>query len=243
MNLVPVTQYLVELTQKKGAVWVGSDFTTVRNDDDWVDTITDTGTALVGDAVNGVLTLTPSDCTVADNDECYVASAKELFLFGTNRAIYGVWKFRYTAVVAADPNIAVGFMNAANTAAITDGGGVKVSGSTLAVEKKDGETKFRVTSSCNGTSVSDLTSKSIAAATDYVVEIFCGDWDGVSMQVSYKVDGEYLRYNTTGDIIRHTVAIASATEMNLLAGAIKLGAGTNNDTMLVDYCYGAQTRV
>jgi hypothetical protein len=223
-------------------VYVFNDFLDDQSDIVAVDTITDSGTAAVGDAVNGVMVLTPSDGTVADNDECYIATPNELYKFGTNREIYGKFKFQYSAVVAADPNVAVGFMNAPATSAISDNGGVKTSGSTLAVEKKDGETAFRATSACNGTAVTTLSTKAIAAATDYVVEIECKDWDGTSMQVLFLVDGEYLRDTTNNLPIRHTVAIASATEMAMFAG-IKLGAATNNDTLSLDYWYGAQTRV
>lgn len=237
MNLTRYSAFLQEIDTVK----VFDDFTGDQSDITAIDTITDIGTALVGDDVNGVITLTPSDGTVTDNDECYLATPNELYRFGTNRSIYGRFKFRYTAVVAADPNVAVGFQNAVGANTIVDNGGVKVSGSTLAIEKKDGETAFRCTSSCNGTSTTTLSSKAIAAATDYVAEIMCNDWDGTSMEVSYKIDGDYLK-DTSGNTIKHTVAIASSTEMQMFAG-IKLGAGTNNDTLLLDYWYGAQTRV
>jgi azurin len=222
-------------------VVVFDDFTGDQSDITALDTITDTGTALVGDAVNGVIVLTPSDGTVADNDECYLSTPNELFKFGTSRNIYGRFKFQYSAVVAADPNVAVGFTNAPATSAISDNGGVKVTGDTLAVEKKDGETAFRCTSASSGSSTTTLSNKTIAAATDYVVEIECGDWDGVSMQVTYKVDGEYLR-DTSNNVIKHTVAISGSEEMAMFAG-IKLGAATNNDTLSLDYWYAAQTRV
>jgi azurin len=222
-------------------VVVFDDFTGDQSDITALDTITDTGTALVGDAVNGVIVLTPSDGTVADNDECYLSTPNELFKFGTSRNIYGRFKFQYSAVVAADPNVAVGFMNAPGTSAISDNGGVKVSGDTLAVEKKDGETYFRATSASSGASTTTLSNKAIAAATDYVVEIEANDWDGVSMQVTYKVDGDYLR-DTSNNIIKHTVAISGSEEMAMFAG-IKLGAATNNDTLSLDYWYGSQTRV
>ncbi len=227
--------------QNLDTVHLFDDFLFDQSDITAVDTITDTGTVLMGDDVNGVATLTPSDGTVADNDEAYLATPNETFKFGTNRTIYGKFKFRYTAVVAADPNWAVGFQNAVGANSIVDNGGVKTSGSTLAIEKKDGETAFRCTSACNGTAVTTLSNKTMAAATDYVAEIECLDWDGVSMEVSYKIDGDYLR-DTSNNIIKHTVPIANATEMQMFAG-IKLGAITNNDTLLLDYWYGAQTRV
>jgi hypothetical protein len=61
------------------------------------------------------------------------------------------------------------------------------------------------------------------------------------MQVYFYVDGTPLK-DTTGNVIKHTVAIASATEMSVWAGA-KLGAATNNDTTKIDFILGQQTRV
>lgn len=220
---------------------IQDDFWQDQSDINAVDTLSDLGTVLMGDDVNGIATFTPGDSTVSDNDEAYLATPNENFKFGTNREIYGRFKFRYTAVVAADPNIAVGFQNAVGANSIADNGGVKTSGSTAAVEKKDGETAFRCTTATNGTAVTTLSNKTIAAATDYVVEIELKDWDGVSMMATFKVDGEFLK-DTNNNVIRHTVPIASATEMQMFAG-IKLGAATNNDTLLLDYWYGAQTRV
>lgn len=238
MNINRFTSPLMDLQ----TVYVFDDFWQDQSDINAIDTITDSGTVLMGDDINGVATLTPADGTVADNDEAYLATPNEIFRFGTNREIYGRFKFRYTAVVAADPNICVGFQNAVGANSIVDNGaGPKTSGSCLAVFKNDGGTVFVVASACNGTATTTTTNKTIAAATDYVVEILCRDWDGVSMQVMFKVDGEYLR-DTSNNPIKHTVAIASSTEMQMFAG-IKLGAITNNDTLLLDYWYGAQTRV
>lgn len=219
-------------------MYVFDHFTADQSDINAVDTITDTGTVLMGDDVGGIATLTPSDGTVADNDEAYLATPNELFKFGTNRGIYGRAKLKFTEVAATIANVAFGFQNAVGANSIVDdGAGLKVSGSCLGIYKIDGEAVWRVVSSCNGTSTVTKTNKAAVAATWYVLEIECLDWDGVSMQVCFKVDGEYLR-DALNNIIKHTVLIASATEMQMFAG-IKLGAITNNDTLLLDYWYGA----
>lgn len=229
-------------------VEIYSDFTTVRNDDEWVDTITDSGTVVVNDGVNGVLTLTPSDCTVADNDEAYIASAKELFLFGTSREIYLRAKLRYTEVTATIASIAFGAQNAVGANSIVDTTGeVKVTGSTLAIYKVDGGDEFKVASACNGTATTTTTNRAAAAATDYDLVIRCEDiGNGTHMRVTFFVGAwpaaPTILKDTNNREIYHEVAIASATEMQLFAG-IKLGAITNNDTLLVDWLYGAQTRV
>lgn len=238
-NLTRFTATMRELD----TVEVFDDFLNDQADTVFVDTITDSGTALVGDEVNGVMTLTPSDGTVADNDEVYIASANELFLYGTNREIYGRCKLKFTETTATVYNAGFGFMNAvgANTL-VDDGGGPKVSGSTLAIYKVDGGAVWKCASACNGTSTVSTSTAGAVTATDYVLEIWAKDWDGVSMQVSFAVNGSVLKDSTTGLPIRHTVAIASATEMQVWAGA-KLGAATNNDTTKVDYILAHQTRV
>lgn len=223
-------------------MYVFDDFTADQLDTFFVDTITDSGTVLMGDDVNGVATLTPSDGTVADNDEVYLASANELFLYGTNREIYGRCKLRFTETTVTIYNVAFGFQNAVGANSIVDdGAGLKVSGSTLGIYKVDGSGVWKCVSSCNGTSTVSTSVTVAVTATDYVLEIFVKDFDGVSMEVTFKVDGQYLK-DSNGLVIKHTVAIASATEMQLFAGA-KLGAITNNDTTKVDYLYGHQTRI
>jgi hypothetical protein len=218
------------------------DFQLDQSDINYIDTVTDTGTAVAGDSVNGVVVLTPSDGTVTNNDETYIAFPNETLKYGTNREIYLRAKLSFTEVTATIANVAFGAMNAVGAnSIIDDGGGLKVSGSTLGIYKVDGGAVWRCVSACNGTSTVTASTAAATAATDYVLEIICKDWDGVSMQVLFKVDGDYLK-DSSGNVIRHTVLIASATEMQMFAG-VKLGADTNNDTLLVDYWYQAQTRV
>jgi azurin len=238
MKLARYTKFLEELD----TVWVGSDFTEDQTDITFVDTVTDTGTALVGDAVNGVMVLTPSDGTVADNDEVYLASANELFKYGTNREIYGKCKLQFAETTTGVYNVAFGFQNAVGANSIVDTTGLpKVSGSALVIYKTTTTNVWKVASSCNGTAVHTTSTAAAVAATEYVLEIIVKDWDSVSMQVVFKVDGNYLK-DSNGIVIKHTVAIANATEMQVWVGA-KLGAATNNDTTSVDYIYGSQTRV
>jgi hypothetical protein len=224
-------------------VKIDNDFTDDQSDISAVDTVTDSGTVLMGDDVNGIATLTPSDVTIADNDEAYLATPNETFKYGTNRCIYGRAKLQYTEVTATIANVAFGFQNAVGAnSIIDDGAGLKVSGSTLGIYKVDGGAVWKCVSACNGVATVSTSTAAALAATDYVLEIEATDWDGVSMQVCFKVNTEYLKDSTTGDIIRHKVPIASATEMQMFVG-IKLGAITNNDTLLLDRWTGLQTRV
>jgi hypothetical protein len=118
--------------------------------------------------------------------------------------------------------------------------GPKVSADTLAVGKKDGGGMYFYTFGyCNGTGAGTKSSKAIAAATWYDVEIFATPHDSTSVTVTYKVDGEYLKDFTTNLVIRDRLTISSATEMQMFAG-VKLGAGTNNDTLSLDLWLGKQ---
>jgi hypothetical protein len=208
----------------------------------FVDTVTDSGSVAMGDDVGGVATLTPSDGTVADNDEAYLATPNEVFKFAAGKPIYLRARVKYTEVTSDKVNVAVGLQNAVGAnSLVDDGGGPKVSGSTLAIAKVDGGSNYaKCYSACNGTSTVTTSTKVLAANTWYVFEIACNDWDGTSMQVTFKIDGEYLK-DSNGNVIRHTVAIASATEMQAFLG-VKLGAATNNDTLLADYLFASQAR-
>jgi hypothetical protein len=217
------------------------DFTADQSDLFWVDTITDTGTVLINDAANGIAVLTPSDGSVADNDEVYFASANELFLTAANRAIYGRCRLQFTETASGIYNAFFGFANAfAANLIVDDGAGLRASGNIFAIEKRDGETQWRLTSRNGSTVTSTLSTTTAGGASYQNLEIMVKDWDGVSVQVAARVDGDFLK-DSNNLVIRHTVLLASATEMQVGAGA-KLGAITNNDTLNLDYIYAAQTR-
>jgi hypothetical protein len=237
MKINRFTQELMELD----TFHVFEDFAGDQTDLFFTDTITDTGTAAVGDEATGVMVLTPSDGSVADNDEVYLATANELFLVAAGRRLYARGKVKFTETTSGVFNAAVGFASAvAANLIVDDGGGMRASGNIFAVHKIDGETVWRLTTR-NGSAVTTTVSTKSATSTAYQdVEIEINDWDGVSVSVVAKVDGEYLK-DANGLVIRHTVLVSGSTEMQLFAGA-KLGAITNNDALKIDWLYGAQTR-
>ncbi len=238
-NLARLPQSFVDATD---AVSYFDDFLNDQSDVNYIDTASDSGSVVAGDSPNGVVVLTPSDGTVADNDETYIEYPNEVLKFGTNRSFYLKSKFNATITTVSAVNFAFGATDAPAADTLADNGaGVKTSGSTVSIEKRDGELYFRATSACNGSATSTLSNLAVASATDYVCEIMVNDYDGVSMQVSYKVNGDYLK-DSNNLVIKHTVAIASSTEMAMFAG-IKLGAATNNDLLNVDYWGFVQTRV
>lgn len=221
--------------------FVFDDFEKDQSDLWAIDTITDSGSVAIGDAANGIATLTPSDGTVADNDEVYLATPNELFLIAANRSLYARARLKFVETASGVYNAAFGFASAvAANLIVDDGAGMRASGNIVCLEKRDGETVWRLTTR-NGSAATSTASTRTAGGSSYQkLEIFVKDYDGTNVWVSAKVDDEYLR-DSNNLVIRHALAVASSTEMQLFAGA-KLGAITNNDTLLLDYWYGAQTR-
>lgn len=202
-------------------------------------TTTDAGTVATTSAAGGQVVLTPADGSVADNDEAYLATPNAVFLFAPGRPLYGRARLKFSEVTPGVANVCFGFQNAVGADSIVDnGGGLKVSGSTLAVYKIDGEQVFRVASANNGASTVTKTNKAATAGVWYDVELFAADNGDGTAAVSFKIDGQYLR-DGNNQIVTHSVAVASATLMQLFAG-VKLGAATNNDTLTLDFWLGKQ---
>lgn len=221
---------------------VFDDFIQDQADTVFKDTVTDTGTVLMGDAAGGIAALTPSDGTVADNDEVYLASPNEVFKLASEKPIYGKCRLQFTETTAGVYNAAFGFQNAVGAnSIIDDGAGLKVSGDCVAIYKVDGGTVWKAVSVSNGGTATVSTSTTTAGGASYqVLEIFIEHYTTLLAEVTFKVDGVYLK-DSNGIVIRHTVAYASSTEMSVWAGA-KLGAATNNDVLNLDYIYAHQLR-
>lgn len=231
----------LELQNVEQQYGVWSDFENDVRSTDFTATVTDTGTVAVGDAVNGVVVLTPSDGTVADNDEAYYTTANEIFLFAAEKPMLGIARIKFVETASGVYNAFVGFGNAmvANTL-IDDGGGMRASGSLAAIYKVDGGTVWRCTTRNNGV-VTDTVSTTTAGGSSYqVLEIEVVSFTSTKVKVLFRVDGVPLKDSRGAEIV-HEVTVASATEMQFGVGA-KLGATTNNDTLSVDYLGAWQTR-
>lgn len=220
---------------------VFTDFTEDQTDLFWIDTVTDSGTVAMGDAVGGTAVFTPSDCSIADNDEAYIRCANEIFKVASQKPLYGECRLQFAETVASTQNIAFMFQNAIGADSIIDtAGGLKVSGDTLGIYKAETGFWKCVSVVAGGTATVSTSTTPASAATWYVLGIEVIHQDSLGAIVAFKVDGASL-YDSNGNVIVHRIAYASATEMNVGCG-VKLGAGTNNDTMTVDYIGGWQAR-
>lgn len=206
----------------------------------FIDTVSDSGTVAMGDAVGGVAVLTPSDGTVGDNDEAYLASPNEVFKLAAGKPLYAVARLQYAEANTDDANIFFGFASAFAADLLRDNGaGMRTTGDIVGLYKVDGGTKWICISQVNGTAVT-TTSATTAGGSSYAkLEVEVVDHDGSNGYATFKVDNEYLK-DTNGNVIRHLVPYASATEMQIGFG-VKNG-NTNLETLNVDYVAAVQQR-
>lgn len=220
---------------------VEDDFTGDQADTVFIDTVTDSGSVTIGDAVAGIAALVPSDGTVADNDEAYFACPNEVFLFAAGKPMIARARLQFTEANTDDANVAFGFLSAVAANAIVDNGaGIRTSGSGAVIYKVDGGTVWKCVTMMNGTQTVSTSATTAGGASYQVLEVEAVDAEHSQITVTFKVDGAYLRDSTTGLAIRHTVTISSATEMQVFAG-VKNG-DTNLETLNVDYIAAAQVR-
>ena len=209
----------------------------------WTSVLTDSGTATIGDAAGGILALVASDGTVADNDEAYIRSASEIFLFAAAKPMFCEARLQYTEANTDDANVIFGFASAVAANHLQDNGaGPLASYSGAVFFKVDGGTNWNVEKSIAGTqTTAELTAansltksaQTAGGASYQTLRIEAEPHGGGTMDVSFFIDGVlvYKMKDTT---------YASATEMHVFAG-VKNG-DTNLETLNVDYIEAWQLR-
>lgn len=218
------------------------DFLGDQADTVMLDTITDTGTVTVGDAVGGIVALVPSDGTVGDNDEAYLTTPNEVFKLASGKPLGAECSLQFSEANTDDANVAFGFMNATGVNMILDNGaGLKVSGSTIGIYKVDGGTVWRCVSVVNGgTATVSVSTKTAGGSAYQRLSIEVVEHNSTYARVIFKVDGVPLYDATSGQPIVHTVPYASSTEMVGFLG-VKNG-DTNLETLNCDWCCFWQKR-
>jgi hypothetical protein len=229
-NLVRTPPGFEQLSQVFGRL---DHFASYASGGEWTTVATDSGSATVGDAANGELSLAPSDGTVADNDELYVKATNETLLFAANRAISFASLVKWTEGNVDDLNVAVGFMNAVAADSILDnGGGPKASFSGAVFYKVDGGTVWRCRSSLGTTFTDSITNITAGGSAYQLLEIEFRAIDTALGEISFLIDGQVVR-DTNNYPIKHQITYTSATEMQAFVGA-KNGAATTVESLKVD---------
>lgn len=238
------TDGLPPLLNQRNQFTIQDDFLRDVDAADWVTTLTDSGTASVGDAVGGVIALVPSDGTVADNDEAYIESANEVFKFAADKPLLFEARVQYAEAATNAANVLVGLLDAVGANSLVDnGGGPPSSYSGAVFFKVDGGTRWQVetsngttqtTDDLSSTNVNNLSKKTQTAggASYQTLRIEFMPYSSTNAYVSFFIDGV--------QVAQHDYVFTSATEMQIGIG-VKNG-GANNETLNVDYVVCTQER-
>lgn len=230
---------LPELVKNRRQFGFMDDFDWMITAHRWESTLTDLGSATINDAAGGILALDPSDVTVADNDEAYIGSVSEAFLFANDKPLLFEARVQFTEANTDDANIIVGVKDAvaANTL-LDDGGGPAASYSGAVFFKQDGQTVWSVETSIAGTQTTtqltaanslDGLAKTAGGASYQTLRIEFEPFSSTQANVLFWIDDVL--------VAKHIFTYTSATEMQAFAG-VKNG-DTNLETLNVDYiaCY------
>jgi hypothetical protein len=198
----------------------------------------DAGASVAAGATrNGVVVLTTGG---TDNNEAAVYETNAHYLLLDAKPIYARLLAQYAEANTDDANVFIGLASAPGAnLMVDDGAGPRASGTLLGIYKVDGGTVWWAVTR-NGSAVTTTQSTTTAGGSAYsLFEVIASDWDGVEMEVSFKVDGQYLK-DANGVNIRHRVAISGATIASSVA-YVKAG-GANSEVLNVDSLYAHQAR-
>lgn len=186
--------------------------------EDFTSVLTDSGTAAVADG-SKALVLTPSDGTVADNDEAYIKGTFEAFKFADGKPLEVLSLVQFSEVATNKANVLIGLLDAAGANTILDdGGGPKASYSGAVFFKVDGSTVWQCETSNGASQTTTVTTKTAGGTAAQKLRIEASDYSSTHCQVAFFIDGDRVAV--------HTVAYASITDKQLVAGA-KNGDATN----------------
>jgi hypothetical protein len=228
--------------QRKLTFGISEDFMEFVSGDIFTDTSADSGAAVANvDQAGGVVTLSS---IAIDNNECYLLSTKELFLFAANKPILASCCLAFAQGSTNAINVQFGLCNAVGANNIVDNGaGPKTNASAVMFECRDGETQWRAFNSLSTTQVSTLLS-----ATNSLDKT--GHTSASGATTFQWLDIEVIPYNATNQKVNYYIndvlvysydmVYTSATEMALFVG-LKLGSATI-ETVSVDYLGAWQKR-
>lgn len=224
-----------ELANAKHSFAIYDDFTWFVTAHQWASTVADGGSIVVahgGAGAVGAIALTND--TAADNDEIYVASANALFTIAAGRNLYAEAKLKFTEANTDDANVAFGFASSVGAnLLVDDGGGMRTTGTVLAIYKVDGGTKWKCESRNNATVYTNTSSTTAGGGTYQTLAVEVVELLTTTCTVVFKVDGVILRDDTTGQPIRHQLLYASADAMQVFVG--QKNGSANNELTTVDY--------
>lgn len=226
--------------------WFGFDDDFLYNvtADLWTTVATDSGSFAVGDAKGGVAVVTPSDGTVADNDETYAKNTHEIFKIAAAKPFFLEALVQFAQAATNKANHAVGLKNAvAANSILDDGAGLATNFSGAAFYCVDGDTTWRVIYS-DGTTQTiveldadgslDGVAKTAASTLFQLLRIEIIPVTSALVDVMFYIDGVLV-------CKMKEKTFASATEAQCFLGT-KQGADTTLETLKCDRFAAYQKR-
>jgi len=216
------------------------DFLEFVTGDLFTDTSADSGSGVANvDAAGGQVTLTTG---TTDNDECYLLTTKELFLFAANKPLIAECRLKFTEANTDDANVAFGLMNAVGANSVLDnGGGPAASYSGAVFFKVDGETHWNAESSLAGTQTTTALT-ALNSLDGQLKTAGGGVWQTLRIEVIPISSTEATVYFYIDGVlvITQSLTYTSATEMQVFVG-VKAG-GANAEVVYVDSILAYQVR-
>jgi len=198
------------------------------------------GTVIYWLANNGQVEL---EVDTSDNAEAGVVSTNELWLFTANKAMECEARIQYTETDAinGDANVAFGWADAMGANLLSDdGAGANINDSGALIYKIDGGTVWRFNTSIGGTAADSVSTKTAGGAAWAILRIEIIPISSTVFEARPFVDGAQLIDSTSGDPIRHTITLGTATNMDIGAYA-KTGAA-QAENVYIDYIYASNNR-
>ena len=219
-------------------------FVSYNSGDQWTSVLTDSGTVTIETTYpGGVMLLTASDGSVADNDEAYVGLTAKIFTIAARQPLVFEAQVLTTEANTDDQNTMIGFSstNAANML-VDDGAGPPSSYTGAVFFKTDGDTVWQCETS---KSTTQTTTRLVAGTTytqDGAILSLSTSWQKLRIEilpkngitacdVTFQIDGKTVA-------VHKDVDFSSAAAMSPVFG-IKNG-GANNEFLRVQYCYASQ---
>ena len=189
------------------------------------------GSETISDAAGGVFAIaTDGD----DNDEVYISSIKEFFLFAADKPIWFQARVKLAEAATDDSNIIIGLSDTVGANTLLDNGaGPAASYDGAVFFKVDGGTVWQFESSNAGTQVTTSSAGAFVTDTWYEIGfIFDPTTAGTTGIITPYLDG------VAGTA--QNITLSGLQEMHILLGA-KAG-GANAETLQVDYVRCVQIR-
>ena len=207
----------------------------------YAESATDSPVVAVGDAVGGQITIATAG---TDNNEGYVSTMREAWIFGTTKRVSCEARIKLTEAATSVASWCFGFSDTVgDDTMVDDGAGMVASFDGAVLYKVDATMEIHLCTSNAATQTNaDISGTSIVTPVSgqwYRLYIDYDPNDGVTAKVNAEV------YDETGGVmyraIEHDLTISGLEEMHLLLGVKEGGAGAA-ETLYVDYIRAWQER-